>query len=90
MRGGLKDWGLVWVLADFASDPDQLVKYLAHVGFDIEALSDPSQLSDAYLGHYRLGQGTYDTDRATMDLATLPPVSRRIFELQEQRKRLAK
>ncbi len=69
--------------------PDQVVPYLDHVGFDIAGLNDANQLPAAWLGHYRLGQGTCDVDRALMDLATWPPISRRIFELQAEQRRLA-
>lgn len=76
------------ILVDFL--PDDIAEYIRHVGFDIQGLGDPKNFVDAWLGHYRLGQGTYDLDRALMDLCTWPPISRRIFELQqEQRERLA-
>ncbi|MGC3936374.1 hypothetical protein ACOTTU_01060 [Roseobacter sp. EG26] len=64
-------------------NPEDVCGYLEHVGFDVLALSNPKELPDAWLGHYRLGQGTYDVERAAMDLLTWPPISRRVFELQQ-------
>lgn len=76
------------ILVDMVSD--DLGGYIRHVGFDIQGLDDPKNFVDAWLGHYRLGQGIYDVDRALMDLCIWPPISRRIFELQEEQRRLAK
>ena len=82
---------LLNTLIDFSeNDTDQLFKYFAHVGFDVAAVDNSKQIPAAWLGHYRIGQGTYDTDRAAMDLATWPPISRRIFELQQEKLSLAK
>ena len=72
------------------NDTDQLFEYFAHVGFDVAVVDDSKQIPAAWLGHYRIGQGTYDIDRASMDLATWPPISRRIFELQQEKLSLAK
>lgn len=66
-------------------ESDEWPEYLIHVGFDVGALTDAKDLLPAWIGHYRIGQGTYDTDRAAMDLATWPPISRRIFELQQEK-----
>lgn len=72
------------VLMDFMeNDLENLGPYLKHVGFDIGALGETSDLLPAWLGHYRIGQGTYDTDRAALDLATWPPIARAIFEAQQ-------
>ncbi|MDB2369292.1 hypothetical protein N9V68_01750, partial [Octadecabacter sp.] len=71
------------ILADMT--PDQIGPYIAHVGFDVCAITDSTELPAAWVAHYRLGQGTYDLDRACMDLATFPPVSRRIFALQAEK-----
>jgi len=49
------------------NDLDNLGAYLEHVGFDASALGKPSDLLPAWAGHYRIGQGTYDTDRAATD-----------------------
>ncbi len=62
-------------------DAGNVLAYLEHVGFDLEGLQDTKELLPAWLGHYRLGQGTYDTDRALMDFTTWPPISREIFRL---------
>jgi len=75
---------IVGILADFLEGDDWL-EYLAHAGFDFAAITDAKELLPAWLGHYRIGQGTYDTDRASMDLATWPPIARRIFELQAEK-----
>ena len=66
-----------------------MFEYFDHVGFDIPALDNSKQIPAAWLGHYRIGQGTYDTDRALLDLTTWPPISRRIFELQQEKLSLA-
>ena len=82
---------LLGILVDFAENStDQLFEYFAHVGFDIPALESSKQIPAAWLGHYRIGQGTYDTDRALLDLTSWPPISRRIFELQQEKLSLAK
>ncbi len=47
-------------------------------------------INPAWVGHYRIGQGSYDTDRALLDFMTWPPIARRIFELQQEKQRLAK
>ena len=75
---------LVGLLVDILeNDLENLGTYLEYVGFDASALGKPSDLLPAWLGHYRIGQGTYDAGRAAIDLATWPPVARRIFELQQ-------
>lgn len=71
------------ILMDFA-ESDELGEYLEHCKFDIGAITTARELLPAWLGHYRVGQGTYDTDKAGMDLLTWPPISRRVFELQAQ------
>lgn len=80
---------IVCILADF--EGDEMVKFAEHAGFDFRSITDAKELPAAWVAHYWLGQGTYDVDRACMDLATWPPISRRIFELQQQqRESLAK
>lgn len=64
---------------------ESLFEYFDHVGFDVPALDNSKKIPAAWLGHYRIGQGTYDTDRALLDLTTWPPISRRIFELQQEK-----
>ena len=78
------------MLADFAENaPENLVSYLEHCGFDISALEDTKDLLPAFAGHYRIGQGTYDTDRILLDFMTWPPIARRIFELELEKESLA-
>lgn len=82
---------LAGILVDFAeNDVENLMAYLEHVGFDVRAIETPDELLPAWLGHYRIGQGTYDTEKATMDLLTWPPIARRVFELQQEKAALAK
>lgn len=77
---------LIGILIDFAEDDaENLGPYLEHVGFDIAAIQASKELLPAWLGHYRIGQGTYDTDRALLDFTTWPPIARRIFELQAEK-----
>ena len=77
---------LASMLADFAeNDLDNLPQYLEHCGFDTGALDKPGDLLPAWLGHYRIGQGTYDTERALLDFMTWPPIARRILELQQEK-----
>lgn len=77
------------LLTELGEDVDRLVGFLRHVDFDIDALGNVKDLPEAWLGHYHLGQGTYDIDRASHDLLTWPPISARIFQLQtEQHKGL--
>ena len=72
------------ILVDFLeNDLENLGAYFEHVGFDAGALGTPRDLLPAWVGHYRIGQGTYDTDRALMDLTTWPPIARAIFEGQQ-------
>lgn len=67
-------------------ESDDLGEYLKHILFDIDAIQKPKELPDAFVAHYRINQGNYDLDRATMDLMTWPPMSKRIFELQEAKR----
>lgn len=66
-----------------------LISYLQHIGFDISAIESHEELVPAVLGHYRVKQGEYDIDRATMDLATYGPVAAAIVEGLSVRKSLA-
>lgn len=77
---------LAGILLDFAeSGADGIGGYLQHIGFDLTAISSTDELLPAFLGHYRIGQGTYDTDRAARDLLTWPPIAAHIFDLIESR-----
>ena len=74
------------ILDDFCTDADTLFRYLDHVGFDIGSVSHAREIPTAFLGHYRLKNGTYDVDRACHHLATWPPIAARIAEMRlEQR-----
>lgn len=75
---------ILGIISDMADDTDDLFNYFKHVGFDVSTLRNHKDLPNALLGHYRLGQGSYDVDRATMDLLTWPPIARRVFELQQE------
>lgn len=59
---------LLAILCDFLTDDNvnELGRWCAHVGFDLGALSDPSDLCPAWLGHYRRGR-LYDVDQAVSD-----------------------
>ncbi len=77
---------LAGILLDFAEDgAEQLGKYLVHIEFDISAISSTDELLPAFYGHYRIGQGTYDTDMAAHDLLTWPPIAAEVFRLMESR-----
>ena len=52
---------------DFAEEPEQLIKYLGHIGFDMAAISDLKELPQAFVAHYRTKQGEYHIDRASHD-----------------------
>ena len=82
---------ILGILFSFADDADSLFRFINHAEFDLTALRDASDLPAAWLGHYRIKNGQYDTARACNDLATWKPIASRIFELmREQRKGLAK
>lgn len=68
-------------------DTAPLRAYASHVGFDFGALGGPGDLLDAWLGHYRLARSGYDADRASLDLATFPPIAQRIVELMAEKSR---
>jgi len=77
---------LAGILLDFAEDgAEQLGNYLVHIGFDISAISSTAELLPAFFGHYRIGQGAYDTDRAAHDLLTWPPIAAEAFRQLERR-----
>ena len=72
------------ILLDFLNSEDCL-PYLYHIGFDLGAVGHPSQFEAALLGHYRIGQGQYDVERAANDMATYPPMLNRIFEIMREK-----
>jgi hypothetical protein len=72
------------IICDMADNPENLGDYIQHVDFDVGALDQMQDFPAAWLGHYRLGQGTYDVDRATRDLLTWPPISGYIFDLMAE------
>ena len=55
---------------DFLMNDDikGLFNLAQHAGINIR-----SSIADAVLGHYRLGDGKYDVDRAAEDFASRPP-----------------
>lgn len=81
---------ILGILSSFLEEDglDQLGGYLDHVGFDIGAIRRTQDLPNAWLGHYRLKQGTYDVDRACRDLANFPPIAAEIFRLENVKKGL--
>lgn len=68
---------------------EHLGSYAKHVGFDLTALSDPENLLDAWLGHYRIKPGVYDIDRAFNDFVTWPIIANRVAEITAERRRFA-
>jgi hypothetical protein len=78
------------IFDDFCTDADTMFRYLKHVGFDFEAISHVQELLPAYLGHYRLRNGTYDVERACNDLATWPPIAAMIEKGLRQKARAAR
>lgn len=77
------------ILSDIVQsrDDDDLRNWFDHIGFDVGAISHPSQLQASYLGFYSDANGKPDADRATHDLATWPPIAQRIVELMAERAR---
>lgn len=75
------------LLVDILEDEDvtALPSYIRHVGFDITAIGDPSNLPRAWLAHYRIRQGHYDLERALNDFATWAPIANRIAELKREK-----
>lgn len=72
---------LLGILADFAQgDPQEVLDYLDHVGFNLLCLSGSQDLGAAWCGFYRIKPGLYDIDRACADLATWPPIAAAITE----------
>ena len=56
---------IVSILVNFIEEnPDDWGRYLEHCGFDIGAIEKPRGLPDAWVAHYRIGQGTYDSEGA--------------------------
>jgi hypothetical protein len=67
------------ILYDFLEEDSigQLGCWVAHVGFDLNAIRYPADLPAAWLAHYRHGRG-YDVERALNDLVTWPPIAEQI------------
>ncbi len=84
---------LLWPFLNFAEKGmDELVAYLLHVGIDDKAIKYAGGTAEAaILNHYRIGTSDhFDFDKAGNDLASWPPIARRIAELRaEQRKQAA-
>jgi hypothetical protein len=77
---------ILGILISFLEDEEtaNFEDYIRHTGFDLGAINRSQELAAAWLGHYRIRQGAYGVDRACNDLATWPPIARRIFELQRE------
>ncbi len=73
------------IFDDFCTDADTMFRYLKHVGFDFGANSHVQELLPAYLGHYRLRNGTYDVERSCIDLATSRPITAMIENVLRQK-----
>lgn len=65
-----------------------LGEWFDHVGFDLTALREHSDLLPAWLGHYRSGRH-YDIDRALSDLISWPPIAARITALSKEQGEIA-
>lgn len=78
------------IFEDLASDPDDFLLYLEHVGLDLRAIRHIRDLSNLILGHYRISRGKYDVHRAAEDLRWWPPIAREIQRLMLKKQRLAK
>lgn len=82
-----KDLILSILVSYFLEDGlDNLGSYLLHVRFDISAIRKPLDLRDAWVAHYRIKPGLYDTERAIEDLITWPPIAAYIAELEADKK----
>ena len=79
------------VFADFLEDGnggvDNLIAYCQHCGISLTGVGSGAQgIVEAILGRYQIGARRYDVDRAVRDLATYPPITRRLAELGADRK----
>jgi len=64
-------------------DPENFLALIEHTGIDLAAAGgDIRRVPDVILGHYRVKKGCYDVERAANDLATFPPVTAYIAELE--------
>jgi hypothetical protein len=80
---------ILGILLDFA-DGDEILAYMAHVGFDLGSISHISELPGAWLGHYRTKKGVYDVDRACNDLSEFPPIASAIVREINRSRMLSK
>jgi hypothetical protein len=79
-----------WVLAPFIDmaehDTDEVGRFILHVGITAEAMKAASgDVAQAILTHYRCCSHGYDVERVASDLATFPPIARRVAELRYER-----
>jgi hypothetical protein len=80
---------ILGILCDFA-DGDEILAYMAHVGFDLGSISHIRELPGAWLGHYRTKKGAYDVDRACNDLSEFPPIASAIVREINRSRMLSK
>ena len=80
---------ILWPFLDFAKQgEDQLLGYLTHVGINDVMVKYAGNVERAVLAHYRIGSSDrFDIDKAASDLASWPPIARRIAELQAEQRR---
>jgi hypothetical protein len=79
-----------WVLAPFLDlaehDTAAVADFIVHCGIDAKAIKAAAgDVVLAILTHYRCCAHGYDVERVASDLATFPPIARRIAELRYER-----
>ncbi|HEV8715452.1 MAG TPA: hypothetical protein VGX03_21810 [Candidatus Binatia bacterium] len=79
---------LLWPFIDFAEQgEDQLAAYLRHVGINDVMVKYAGNVEKAVCAHYRIGDSDhYDYEKAGKDLASWPPIARRLAEVRAERK----
>ena len=75
------------VFVNFADndDIDGLFDFMKHCGIDVRKMRKGQELTDFILEHYQIGARKYDVSRVANDLATYPPIVRRVEELKVER-----
>ncbi len=78
---------ILWPFVGFAEQgEDQLCAYLMHVGITDVMVKYAGNVEKAVYAHYRMGDSDHcDFEKAGRDLATWPPIARRIEELRAER-----
>jgi hypothetical protein len=65
-------------------DPDQLADFLEHCGVSSDDIArHDGDVAETVLAHYET-PGGYDIDAAAHDLATWPPIAKRIAESRRE------